>query len=236
MEKWDLSQIFKQKQSSALIILNQPLIPKEYFKTLWKNTKVHLVADGGANRLFDFLAPEERLEYLPTIIQGDLDSIRKDTRDFYNRNGVDIVLDTDQDTTDFHKCLNNPIIKDYKDVYVLGALNGRLDHTMAALHTLVKYKRRIFLISDESFCWYLEKGKHEIVSDPEYEGDTCGLIPLLGRALVISSGLKWNLNHDMPLEFGLLVSTSNAFENKDGRFVFIDTDKPIIWTVASKFK
>ncbi|KAJ3271667.1 cAMP-dependent protein kinase subunit [Terramyces sp. JEL0728] len=181
MQNWNLSQIFEKHQSDALIILNQPLIPKEYFRKLWNNTAIHLVADGGANRLYDFLEPGERLDYLPTVIQGDMDSIKKETRAFYEQNGIKVVLDTDQDTTDFHKCLNNPIIKDCEAIYVLGALNGRFDHTMAALHTLMKYKKRIFLISEESFCWYLEKGQHKIESDPEFEGDTCGLIPMAGR-------------------------------------------------------
>jgi thiamine pyrophosphokinase len=55
-------------------------------------------ADGGANRLYDELpamlpgqsADAVRSAYLPTAIQGDLDSIRPDVLDFYRSRGVPV--------------------------------------------------------------------------------------------------------------------------------------------------
>lgn len=57
---------------------------------------VRVCADGGANRLYDELpamlpgqAPDDvRAAYLPSSIRGDLDSIRPDVLDFYQRRGV----------------------------------------------------------------------------------------------------------------------------------------------------
>ena len=57
-----------------------------------------MCADGGANRLYDELpgmlpgqaAAAVRAQYLPTAIQGDLDSIRPDVLDFYRQHGVPV--------------------------------------------------------------------------------------------------------------------------------------------------
>lgn len=59
---------------------------------------LRVCADGGANRLYDELpgmlpgesAEAVRAQYLPTAIQGDLDSIRPDVVDFYRRHGVPV--------------------------------------------------------------------------------------------------------------------------------------------------
>jgi thiamine pyrophosphokinase len=60
------------------------------------------------------------------------------------------------------------------------------------------------------------------------EGPTCGLIPLGGRCeTVYTTGLKWNLDGDMPLEFGGLVSSSNRVV--DG-VVTVQSSSPLIFT------
>jgi thiamine pyrophosphokinase len=40
-------------------------------------------ADGGSNVLYNGLTDVERLQYLPDIIHGDLDSIEPEIRQFY---------------------------------------------------------------------------------------------------------------------------------------------------------
>ena len=73
-----------------------------------------ICADGGANRLYDaapsfvpHLSPVEARRHIkPTAIAGDLDSITKEVRRFYNDEGTRIIdLSHDQDSTDFQKCL-----------------------------------------------------------------------------------------------------------------------------------
>lgn len=60
------------------------------------------------------------------------------------------------------------------------------------------------------------------------EGPTCGLIPIMGRCeKVITTGLQWNLNGDVPLEFGGLVSSSNRIIND---LVTIETSSPMLFT------
>lgn len=60
------------------------------------------------------------------------------------------------------------------------------------------------------------------------EGPSCGLIPLGRRCeKVLTTGLKWNLNGDVPLEFGGLVSSSNRV--MDG-VVTVQTSSSVIFT------
>ena len=57
---------------------------------------MRIVADGGANRLYDALhkgsmQQERQLsvhDFVPDIIRGDLDSIRPDVLDYYSKQGT----------------------------------------------------------------------------------------------------------------------------------------------------
>ncbi len=60
------------------------------------------------------------------------------------------------------------------------------------------------------------------------EGPTCGLIPIGGRCeRVYTSGLKWNLHGDIPLEFGGLVSSSNRIVDK---VVTVKSSGPLLFS------
>jgi len=64
---------------------------------------------------------------------------------------------------------------------------------------------------------------------PSPAPENCGLIPLDGKALVTTSGLKWNLANQ-PLRFGDLISTSNSFA-EEVKEVFVETDALLLWTM-----
>lgn len=71
---------------------------------------------------------ELRQEYLPDVIRGDLDSIRREVRSFYQNLNVRIDdLSYDQDTTDAEKCimyfkktLNKNTLENDKSVIIVG--------------------------------------------------------------------------------------------------------------------
>ena len=198
--KWQVSSSFTLSPNSCrLLILNQPLegYAHNFILTLLGNASIIGCADGGANRLYNFLSAEERLQFLPNLIAGDFDSLTSDVHTFYQKQGVPMERIHDQDSTDFQKCLNHDKFKQdsRNDIYVLGALNGRLDHTMASMHTLMANPTsRIICISPDSIAYLIPPMiEHEIFIDLEWEGPTCGIFPLTGVALCNSSGLLWNL-------------------------------------------
>lgn len=60
------------------------------------------------------------------------------------------------------------------------------------------------------------------------EGPTCGLIPVGCRCdSIVTSGLKWDSDGSMPMEFGGLVSSSNRIMEK---VVTVKASHPIVFT------
>lgn len=102
----------------ALVILNAhgDGESKGLLRHLWGRATLRVCADGGANRLHDSFGggedgdcvgdpSEERAQYVPDIIVGDLDSLRPEVARFYEDLGSEIKVRDDQDHCDFEKCL-----------------------------------------------------------------------------------------------------------------------------------
>lgn len=152
----------------ALILLNGDIFPLGKLEALWKRASVHVCADGAANRLYDCFAvstgapsalekpsmeqheqarlemERRRAEFVPSVIVGDLDSIRDEVRQFYADAGCDVQHVPDQDSHDFEKAVN--VVKKRMDdlgarfkVAALGAFGGRLDQQFANINMLYRW-------------------------------------------------------------------------------------------------
>lgn len=137
------------------------------------------------------------------------------------------------------------------NVFVLGALGQRFDHTMANCHILYRYSkvfRRLVLLGEESLAFLLPAGRHWIVPDARTENPVCGLIPMGQPCTSIRTrGLRWELRGEA-MAMGSLVSTSNERVMVDGggegeggeegregeRGVWIENSDPVIWTSGLK--
>lgn len=162
-----LLYIDKSEPSSSsvncLLILNQEIrLPTEFFTKLWNNASVHFCADGGTNRLYDYMG-NLRDKYIPEFIVGDLDSLRDDVRSFYQSHGSQIKQQQSQYYSDLDKSISliNLMINfpdtiltklnDYSEVEtveaekcracqskqilvtVVGGIGGRFDQTIATI-------------------------------------------------------------------------------------------------------
>ncbi|CBZ54795.1 hypothetical protein NCLIV_052210 [Neospora caninum Liverpool] len=107
------------------------------------------------------------LTKLPEGLCGDLDSLSDEARRYFEKGGVPVLWCQDQDLTDLEKAwrlLLAPKRYSQNDVVViLGAIGGRLDHTLSAIHFLHKLHAEHEAAKAGSAR---EKGEREAVPNP----------------------------------------------------------------------
>ncbi|KAL2408480.1 hypothetical protein ABEF93_003971 [Exophiala dermatitidis] len=254
----------------AIIILNQPINYKALDAVI-DHADLLVCADAGADRLYKYhqqqqdqqqqhlpLRPQTRPHIrLPDAIVGDLDSLSPQVEHHYRSQGVQVIKDPNQYSTDFTKCLKwirrtveerTPTVGPQEcevvlDVVVLGGLGGRVDQAFSQIHHLYMASNdydllvgRIYLLSESSLSFVLAEPDSDsttpsssttttapastttstlnIIHVPEskqgfsYFEENVGIIPVLGRCLITTTGLEWDVE-DWPTEFGGQMSTSN---------------------------
>lgn len=190
------------------------------FQMLSDNGYAIIAADGGANRLYD-------KNIMPHAIIGDLDSL-ENIKNFGS--DTKIIHFTEQETTDFEKCLyyvEAPIF------LAMGFTGKRLDHTLANTHTITKFhktKNVLLIASDDvSFVW------HGNFTSPVAKQTTVSVFPLMPIEFSHSEGLMFDLDH-LKMEIGQFVGTSN--HAIDTSFSIIPTlahsDTPYLITLSSE--
>jgi thiamine pyrophosphokinase len=136
---------------------------------------VAVAADGGADRLL-------RLGVMPQAVIGDFDSISDAARlEIPQQNQFHVP---EQSTTDFDKALNGiaaPL------VLALGFAGARLDHGLAAMHTLVSHPDRRCILVGPSDLAFAAPARLELSLAP---GEPFSLFPMAG-VTGRSEGLEW---------------------------------------------
>lgn len=225
---------------TVLIILNSPIStpPSTCFQTLWNLCSLRICADGGANRLYDATYPST--DYIPDKIVGDLDSLLPGVRSYFEAHKAEVTRDKCQDTNDLDKALKR--CEGFDRVFIYGAYGGRFDQEMASFHTLYKwastFKNQIYLYNEENCSFLIPANVKTEINMPYYndnvasdgfgEGPTCGLIPLgMECESITTTGLKWNLDGDTPLNFSNFISSSNRMMEPT---VTVESSQPIVFT------
>ena len=155
---------------------------------------VLIAADGGADRA-------KALGRQASVVIGDMDSLVD--ADAWRERAQ--VLDlSEQDTTDFEKCLysvNAPY-------FVAAGFTGRrVDHMLAVFHAMVRRPdKAVFLIGEAEVMAVLPADR--AVNVEVGVGAVVSLFPLLPARGVASSGLEWPID-GLDLAVGQQIGTSN---------------------------
>jgi thiamine pyrophosphokinase len=182
----------------ALILANGKPPNKRLFKKFLASADLFICADGGANAA-------ARFGCAPDLIIGDLDSIEKKTLAVFSN--VDVKKLKDQNSTDLEKALTAAIRKKCKEIVILGATGGRLDHAIGNLSALAKFSHKAHITFMDSMGKFIAINHSLEFNIPI--GTIISLLPLSRCSGIVTKGLKWNLKNES-LEFGVRESTSNV--------------------------
>jgi|OM-RGC.v1.012926468 thiamine pyrophosphokinase len=154
----------------------------------------HLVAaDGGANRL---RGGALRLD----AVIGDMDSVER-LEDWASAGTAILPID-EQETTDLEKCLYATEAPFYLGV---GFLGRRFDHTLAALHALLRFPdKRVVLIGEDDAVFLAPETWRARLSP----GARVSFFPLAPTRGLASEGLLWPLA-GIAFAAGSRIGTSN---------------------------
>jgi len=176
----------------VILIGGGPVSPDEVALVQRFATKT-IAADGGADT-----ADALGLEVYAVL--GDMDSV---SADILRKNRAKSTLISEQNTTDFEKCVYS---SDAPLYLAIGFMGGRLDHELAALNVLAKYPdRRIILIGAQDIALLCPR-------------DFSASLPLNCRVSVFplgkvtglhSDGLKWPMDGTM-MASDANIGTSNV--------------------------
>ena len=123
--------------SSALIVAGGAVDLTQLQEELAKQPEIIIAADGGGTAL-------AALKVYPDLLLGDLDSIASEIVSDFRLHGVELqIFPTNKDQTDLQLALEYAYQKGFKNIRVLGALGGRLDHTLGNLGLLCEALQQI---------------------------------------------------------------------------------------------
>jgi len=189
------------------IIANGAIEDYAYAKEIAQSRDYLIACDGGAVHAL-------KVEIVPDLIIGDMDSAPKEAIDELLRHGSkQIIFPEEKDDTDFALAMERALSMNPSSICVLGALGGRFDHALANVHVLIAAAKRgvpaeiigeacaMQIIESEA---EIEKSRYENIS----------LIPISNEVTGITTrGLKYKLNGET-LRIGTTRGVSNRFEGE----------------------
>lgn len=165
-----------------------------------------IAADGGAAAVLE-------AGYRPEHVIGDMDSLPVELRDSL-RDVLSPVAE--QDTTDFEKCL---LRVRAPRILALGVMGGRLDHQLAVLNVLSRYRNRQIVLFGTYDVAVLLPPRFSVRPT---QGARLSLMPL-GEARVWSEGLRWNVSGQPMAADGFL-----SISNEVAGAVQLHTEGPVM--------
>lgn len=166
--------------------------PDELLHLWLAEADVIVAADSGADRCL-------ALGFQPVVV-GDLDSFRGP------RDGLEIVADADQDSTDCDKLLRYVESQGHRAVAIACLEGDRLDHVLASLNSLAGAPTLEVVVAWRRGIAY-RLGPGDLIKSGPPARARISLLPW-PRAVVTLSGVRWPLA-ESTLELGGAISISN---------------------------
>lgn len=152
----------------------------------------------------------DKLNINPDYIVGDFDSIDKSVFKKYENGKFEIIkLNPIKDLTDTNEGINLAIEKGSDEVYVLGGIGSRIDHTIGNIHVLKEAldKDVICRIIDENN--EIELINKRTILDMDNNFKYISLIPLTTKVTGVTlKGFKYEIENQ-DLEIGKSLGISN---------------------------
>lgn len=151
------------------------------------------------------------MNIIPDYIIGDLDSINENIINYYKSKNVKFEkFPTKKDETDTELCIELSSKLKAKEIHLIGALGGRIDHTIANINLLYYIRQKGInpkIISEKEEIYIAIE--EEIIIDGNI-GDTISILPIKGDAKGVTlNNLEYPLNND-DIEFSRPLGISNV--------------------------
>ncbi len=188
------------------IILNGEIKNYDYINSIISNASYDYIicSDGGANHAYN-------MNILPDYIIGDLDSTSKDIIAYYKSKNVKFKkFPTKKDETDTELSIKLSEKLNAKQIDLIGALGGRIDHTIANINLLYYIRKkgikpRIITDKEEVYIAIDE----ELTIDGK-KGDIVSILPIRNDAKGITlKNLEYPLENQ-DIEFSTPLGISNV--------------------------
>ncbi|AJC49246.1 thiamine diphosphokinase [Allofrancisella guangzhouensis] len=209
--------------SEAILFLNGKidlLFCQKYIADNYLNFSI-FCADGAYLKVKDSHGINKRIEK----VIGDSDSYNTVNNDLF-------LIDNDQYSTDFEKCLDFLLKKHFKKVYVFGASEGEMDHFLGNISVAKSYKQKIAIEFIDIHSRYFFIPQKFIISG--VLGKMFSVVPFCLANNIYYNGLRYPLN-DESLSLGGMIGTRN-YAIEDTVTISYSTGDILLFISHEKYK
>lgn len=144
----------------------------------------------------------EKLKYKANIIVGDFDSsVLEEVKNLTCAENAQIVkLNPIKDDTDTEHCLDILVKEGFTNIYIVGAIGTRMDHTLANVFLMEKYHKQgadIIVVNENNIVHFLTEATLELSKNSmKY----VSVVPL-EDVTISNNGFKYPLNNETLIRY-----------------------------------
>jgi thiamine pyrophosphokinase len=211
----DVNPTISRDKQTAILVLGGVLEDRRVLSQLLDKEPLIVAADRGVHRLL-------RFNITPHVLVGDLDSVTVETAEMLRQRNVQVVHESDQESTDFEKALRWLKNEGVTAVHVLGIEGGTSDHALTNFSVMLRYTDEFepLIAYDQANMLSILFPQHGELNINHSKGTRVSLIPLPKAKGITTSGLLYPL-HNEDLEFGVRDGLGNQIVGEDGARVVI---------------